>query len=57
MISKIYLHQKKMILLFFILRKYKDIAKNTKASFCFTTEILKNELPKSCTPLVVVRMF
>jgi len=34
-------------------KKYRDIAKNTKASFCITTESLKDELPKSCTPLVV----
>ncbi len=34
-------------------KKYNDIAKNTKASFCITTEILKDELPKSCTPLIV----
>jgi len=33
--------------------KYKDIARNTKASFCITTESLKDELPKNCTPLVV----
>jgi UDP-3-O-[3-hydroxymyristoyl] glucosamine N-acyltransferase len=38
---------------FFHSKKYKDIAKNTKAYFCITTEILKDELPKSCTPLVV----
>ena len=38
---------------FFHSKKYKDIAKTTKASFCITTEILKDELPKSCTPLVV----
>ena len=38
---------------FFHSKKYKDTAKNTKASFCLTTEILKDELPKSCTPLVV----
>jgi UDP-3-O-[3-hydroxymyristoyl] glucosamine N-acyltransferase len=38
---------------FFHSKKYKDIAKNTKASFCITTESLKKELPKSCTPLVV----
>jgi UDP-3-O-[3-hydroxymyristoyl] glucosamine N-acyltransferase len=38
---------------FFHSKKYKDIAKNTKASFCLTTEILKDGLPKSCTPLVV----
>jgi UDP-3-O-[3-hydroxymyristoyl] glucosamine N-acyltransferase len=38
---------------FFHSKKYKDIAKNTKASFCITTEGLKNELPKSCKPLIV----
>jgi len=38
---------------FFHSKKYNDIAKNTKASFCITTENLKNELSKSCTPLVV----
>ena len=38
---------------FFHSKRYKDIAKNTKASFCITTENLKNELSKSCTPLVV----
>ena len=34
-------------------KKYKNIAKYTKASFCITTKILKDELPKSCIPLVV----
>ena len=34
-------------------KKYKNIAKDTKASFCITTENLKNELPNSCKPLVV----
>ena len=38
---------------FFHSKKYKDIAKNTKASFCITTESLKNELPNNCKPLVV----
>ena len=38
---------------FFHSKKYKDVAKNTNASFCITTEILKNELPKNCTPIVV----
>jgi UDP-3-O-[3-hydroxymyristoyl] glucosamine N-acyltransferase len=38
---------------FFHSKKYKDVAKNTKASFCITTDILKEELPKSCIPLVV----
>jgi UDP-3-O-[3-hydroxymyristoyl] glucosamine N-acyltransferase len=38
---------------FFHSKKYKNIAKNTKASFCITTKSLKDELPKSCTALVV----
>ena len=38
---------------FFHSKKYKDIAKNTKASFCITTENLKNELHKNCEPLIV----
>ena len=44
---------KKNNITFFHSKKYKDIAKNTKASFCLTTESLKDELPKSCVPLVV----
>ena len=38
---------------FFHSKKYKDIAKKTKASFCLTTEVLKTELPESCLALVV----
>ncbi len=38
---------------FFHSKKYKDIANNTKASFCITTENLKNELPNTCKPLIV----
>ena len=38
---------------FFHSKKYKDIAKNTKASFCITTENLKNELNKNCKPIIV----
>ena len=38
---------------FFHSKKYKDIAKNTKASFCITTENLQNELPKKCKPIIV----
>ena len=34
-------------------KKYKNIASKTKASFCLTTEALKNELPNSCTAIVV----
>ena len=38
---------------FFHSKKYKDIAINTKASYCITTEILKNNLSKDCIPLIV----
>ena len=38
---------------FFHSKKYKELAKNTKASFCITTESLKKDLPNSCFPLVV----
>ena len=38
---------------FFHSKKYKDAAKETKASFCLTTESLKTELPKTCLALIV----
>ena len=38
---------------FFHSKKYKDFANSTNASFCLTTKNLKNELPKSCKPIVV----
>ena len=38
---------------FYHSKKYKEIAKNTKASFCITTESLKNDLSKSCNSLIV----
>jgi len=38
---------------FFHSKKYKDLANKTKASYCITTSILKNDLPKNCVPLVV----
>ena len=38
---------------FFHSKKYKDIAKKTKAAVCLTTEVLKKELPETCVPLVV----
>ena len=40
-------------LTFFHSKKYKDLAKKTKASFCITTNILKNELSENCIPLIV----
>ena len=38
---------------FFHSKKYKDVAKKTKASVCITTDALKNVLPDSCLALVV----
>ena len=38
---------------FFHSKKYKDVANKTKASFCLTTDVLKNELPMNCSALVV----
>ena len=38
---------------FFHSKKYKELANNTKASFCITLSNLKNELPENCVPLVV----
>ena len=38
---------------FFHSKKYKDIAKKTKASLCITDNALKFELPDNCKPLVV----
>ncbi len=38
---------------FFHSKKYQEYAKNTKASYCITYKSLENELPKTCTPLVV----
>jgi len=38
---------------FFHSKKYKIAANNTKASFCITTDSLKNELPKKCMPIIV----
>ena len=38
---------------FFHSKKYKDLANITKASFCITTENLKEILPKTCRPIIV----
>ncbi len=38
---------------FFHSKKYNEIANRTKASYCITTQNLKNYLPKNCTPIVV----
>ena len=34
-------------------KKYKTLANNTNASFCITTEQLKNEISKNCSPIIV----
>ena len=47
------LTSKKNDITFFHSNKYKEVAQNTKASFCITTEALKNKLPKSCIAIVV----
>ena len=44
---------KKIVLHFFHSKKYNEIAKKTKASYCITTQNLKDYLPKNCTPIVV----
>ena len=38
---------------FFHSKKYSEVAKKTKASFCITTDSLKHNLPKSCVPIIV----
>ena len=38
---------------FFHSRKYDLLAKKTKASFCITTENLKDYLPKNCNKIIV----
>ena len=38
---------------FFHSKKYENIASNTKASFCLTTNRLSNILPKNCKPIEV----
>ena len=47
------LASKKNDITFFHSHKYKEIAQNTKASFCITTEALKTKLPKTCIAIVV----
>ena len=38
---------------FFHSKKYEDLVNNTKASFCITTENLKELLPDTCRPVIV----
>ena len=43
----------KLDITFFHSKKYNELAKKTNASYCITTNALKNELPVSCIPLIV----
>ena len=38
---------------FFHSKKYNEVAKKTKASYCLTTKTLKDYLPENCTAIVV----
>ena len=38
---------------FFHSKRYKDLANNTKASFCITNDNLKELLPDTCKPIIV----
>ena len=51
-IKDLYSADKKSIT-FFHSKKYKEIAKLTKAPFCLTTELLQDFLPKTCEPIIV----
>ena len=37
---------------FFHSKKYSQVAKNTKASYCLTSDNLKSILPNTCKPLI-----
>ena len=38
---------------FFHSKRYKEVAKTTKATFCLTSNLLKDFLPKTCEPIIV----
>ena len=44
---------KKDSITFFHSKRYKEVAKLTKASFCLTSDLLKDFLPKTCEPIIV----
>ena len=44
---------KNLDITFFHSKKYKEMVKNTKASFCITSNSLKKDVPISCIPLIV----
>ena len=41
---------------FFHSKKYAELAKKTKASYCLTTENLRSILPNNCKPIVTNRV-
>ena len=41
---------------FFHSKKYIEVAKSTKASFCLTSDLLKNFLPNTCKPIIVTNI-
>jgi len=47
------LNCKKDSITFFHSKRYKDAANLTKASFCLTSDLLKDFLPKTCEPIIV----
>ena len=38
---------------FYHSKKYNEVAKKTKASYCITTQNLKDHLPNNCIPIIV----
>ncbi len=46
-------HADKNCITFFHSKKYSEIAKKTKASYCITNQNLKDYLPKSCIAIIV----
>jgi len=47
------LNAKENYITFFHSKKYQELAKITKASYCLTTESLKDYLPENCKPIIV----
>ena len=43
----------KVSITFFHSKRYKEVAKTTKATFCLTSNLLKDYLPKTCEPIIV----
>ena len=47
------LNAKKDCITFFHSKKYNEVARKTKASYCITTQNLKDHLPSNCIPIIV----